>query len=195
MYETDETDLKIIDLLMENGRMPAAEIARRTGDISERAVRYRIERMVADGLIKISAIVDPHKFGYSVIADVVIEVEPAFIRDVATKLVEYDCVSYVACSIGESDVSVQVVANDTGSIYRFSTEVIGKMQGVRKTITSIEWIFSTQQGVHSRGRPPWKKGSSDAGKDENKVNRTVHPGSVIESCQCGRGVVLDSRAD
>lgn len=137
MYETDETDLKVIDLLMEDGRMPAAEIARRIGEISERAVRYRIERMVADGLIKISAIVDPHKFGYSMIADVVIEVEPAFIREVANQLVEYDCVSYVACSIGESDVSVQLVANDTDSIYRFSTEIIGKLQGVRKTITSI----------------------------------------------------------
>jgi Lrp/AsnC family transcriptional regulator for asnA, asnC and gidA len=137
MYETDKTDLAIIDLLMEDGRMPAAEIARRIGDISERAIRYRIDRMVADGLIKVSAIVDPHKFGYSVIADVVIEVEPSFIREVAGRLAEYECVSYVACSIGESDVSVQVVARDTKSVYHFSTEVIGKMSGVRKTTTSI----------------------------------------------------------
>ena len=67
----------------------------------------------------------------------VIEVEPSFIREVAGRLAEYECVSYVACSIGESDVSVQVVARDTKSVYHFSTEVIGKMSGVRKTTTSI----------------------------------------------------------
>lgn len=137
MHESDEIDLKIIDLLIEDGRMPAAEIARRIGDISERVIRYRIECMLADDLIKISAIVNPKRFGYPVIADVVIEVESSYIRTLATQLAEYACVSYVACSIGESDVSVQVVARDTTSIYQFSTDVIGKMKGVRKTTTSI----------------------------------------------------------
>jgi DNA-binding Lrp family transcriptional regulator len=43
----------------------------------------------------------------------------------------------VACAIGETDVSAQVVAHDTGEIYRFVTEVIGRLPGVRKTTTSI----------------------------------------------------------
>ena len=50
---------------------------------------------------------------------------------------EYDCVSYVACSIGATDVSIQVMGKDTADIYRFVTEVIGKVPGVRKTTTSI----------------------------------------------------------
>jgi DNA-binding Lrp family transcriptional regulator len=49
----------------------------------------------------------------------------------------FDCVSYVACSIGETDVSIQVLAKDTVEIYRFVTEVIGKLPGVRKTTTTI----------------------------------------------------------
>ncbi len=137
MYEIDNTDLQILDLLMEDGRMSAAKIARRVGDISERVVRYRIERMVKEGLIKVSAIANPRKFGYTIVADVVIEVEPAHIQDVAERLMQHDCVSYVACSIGERDVSAQVVGRNTEEVYRFSTEVIGKMAGVRKTTTSI----------------------------------------------------------
>jgi DNA-binding Lrp family transcriptional regulator len=43
----------------------------------------------------------------------------------------------VACSIGETDVSIQVQARDTAEVYRFITEVIGKIPGVRKTTTSI----------------------------------------------------------
>jgi DNA-binding Lrp family transcriptional regulator len=56
---------------------------------------------------------------------------------VARKLKESDRISYVACSIGETDVSVQVLGKDTAEIYHFVTEVIGKIPGVRKTTTSI----------------------------------------------------------
>jgi DNA-binding Lrp family transcriptional regulator len=52
-------------------------------------------------------------------------------------MTEFENVSYVACAIGETDISVQVLARDTGEVYRFVTEVIGKTPGVRKTTTSI----------------------------------------------------------
>jgi Lrp/AsnC family transcriptional regulator, regulator for asnA, asnC and gidA len=137
MSKTDKTDIKIVELLMQAGRMPAAEIARKMGGITERVVRYRIERMVQEGLITISAIVHPMKIGYSVAADILLEVETGLIQEVAQRLTEFDCISYVACSIGEMDVSVQVLAKDTAEIYRVVTEVIGKIPGVRKTTTSI----------------------------------------------------------
>jgi Lrp/AsnC family transcriptional regulator for asnA, asnC and gidA len=137
MYETDKTDAQIVDFLMEDGRMPAAEIARRVGDITERIVRYRIDRMVAAGVIRIRPIVNPQAFGLTTVADVLLEVESDRIQEVANKASEYENVSYVACSIGETDVSVQIVAKDTAEVYRFVTEVIGKIPGVRKTTTSI----------------------------------------------------------
>lgn len=137
MYKIDKTDLQIINLLMEDGRMHAAEIARRVGNISERAVRYRIDRMVENQVIQIGAIVKPKSIGMNVVADVWLECDSDSILDVARKVVDYDNVSYVACSIGETDVSVQVLARDTAEVYRFVTEVIGKVPGVRKTTTSI----------------------------------------------------------
>jgi len=137
MYETDKIDAWIVDLLMEDGRMPAAKIARKVGKTSERVVRYRIDRMVAAGVIQIRPIVRPQAFGLTTVADVLLEVESDRIQDVARKASEYENVSYVACSIGETDVSVQVVGKDTAEIYQFVTEVIGKMPGVRKTTTSI----------------------------------------------------------
>jgi Lrp/AsnC family transcriptional regulator for asnA, asnC and gidA len=137
MYETDKNDLQIIDLLLEDGRMPAAEIARRIGDISERSVRYRIGRLTEDGLMRVSAIVNPRKFGYPIVADIVIEVETSHIQQVAEALAVNPLVSYVACSIGEKDVSAQVVVRDTEEIYHFATQVIGSMPGVIKTTTSI----------------------------------------------------------
>ena len=137
MYSFDKTDIKIVNLLLEDGRMPASEIARRLGDISERAVRYRIDRMVDEGVVQISAVARPQAFGLTTIADVWLEVESDRILDVAKKMAEFDSVSYVACGIGESDVSIQIVAKDTAEIYRFVTEVVRKVPGVRKTTTSI----------------------------------------------------------
>ena len=137
MSEIDIIDVKIVDLLMENGRMNAAEIARQVGDITERAVRYRIKRMEREGVIRICAIPNPKSIGFSVIADVFIEVESSQILEVAQKLVDMECISYVACSIGEKDISVQIFAHNSDEVYAIVTEVIGKIQGVRKTTTSI----------------------------------------------------------
>lgn len=137
MYEIDKIDVKIVNLLLEDGRMSASGIARQLGDISERAVRYRIEKMIDEGVVQISAVVRPQAFGLTTIADVWLEVESDQILDVAKKMAEFDTVSYVACGIGETDVSIQVVARDTSEIYRFVTEVVRKTPGVRKTTTSI----------------------------------------------------------
>lgn len=137
MYEIDKIDVKIVNLLLEDGRMPASEIARRLGEVSERAVRYRIDRMADEGVIRVSAIVSPQAFGLTTYADVWLEVESDKILEVANKMAEFQNVSYVACGIGETDVSIQVVAKDTAEVYRFVTEVVRKVPGVRKTTTSI----------------------------------------------------------
>jgi Lrp/AsnC family transcriptional regulator for asnA, asnC and gidA len=137
MYEIDKYDLKIVKLLMCNGRMSASELAREIGDISERAIRYRIDRLVRDGMIKISAIVNPKAFGFNVIADVWVEVESGHVQEVAERIAKHECVSYVATSIGEKDISVQIYARDNAEVYNLVTEVIGRLQWVRKTVTSI----------------------------------------------------------
>jgi Lrp/AsnC family transcriptional regulator for asnA, asnC and gidA len=137
MYNFDKIDVKIVNLLREDGRMPASEVARRLGDISERAVRYRIDKMVDAGVISISAVAKPQSFGLTTIADIWMEVESDRIIEVAKKMAAFDNVSYVACGIGESDVSIQIVAKDTAEIYQFVTEVARKTPGVRKTTTSI----------------------------------------------------------
>lgn len=138
MYKIDVIDYKIVNLLMEDGRMKAACISRRLGGkVSERAIRYRIQRMIEDGIIKISAILNPRLLGFQVIVDVFIEVEAGLTDEIALKLASHERVSYVACSIGERDISVQLVALDNQEVYSFVTEYIGKLPGVRKITTSI----------------------------------------------------------
>jgi Lrp/AsnC family transcriptional regulator for asnA, asnC and gidA len=112
-------------------------MSRRVGDISERLIRYRIERMISAGVIQISAVVSPEALGLTIKADIWIEVEADQVLFVARKLAALEDVTYVACGIGQNDVSIQVVAKDTAEIYYFVTEVVRKLAGVRKTTTSI----------------------------------------------------------
>ena len=137
MYKIDMYDVKIVNLLLEDGRMSASEIARQIDGISERVVRYRIERMIEENVINISAIVKPQAFGLDTYADVWLEVESDKILEVANTLAKHENVTYVACSIGETDVSIQIASKDTAEIYQFVTEVVRKIPGVRKTVTSI----------------------------------------------------------
>ena len=136
-HAVDTIDRTIVELLIEDGRMSSADIARRMGDITERSVRYRLERLVNTGVIRVSAVASPAALGYPVLADVFIEVEPGQIMTVARKMAEFDCVTYVACSTGASDLSIQIVAPDNPGLYRFVTEVVANVAGVRKTTTVL----------------------------------------------------------
>lgn len=137
MYEFDKTDIKIVNLLLEDGRMSASEISRRMGGTSERLIRYRIERMVNGGVIQVSAVVNPEALGFAIKADIWLEVAADQVLEVAKKMATFENVTYVACGIGQNDISIQVVAKDTSEVYYFVTEVVRKVPGVIKTTTSI----------------------------------------------------------
>jgi len=139
-FSLDAIDRKIVSLLLEDGRISSAEITRRIGHVSERAVRYRIERLLRSGVIRVSAIVDPHSVGFAVIGDVLIDVAPGRLQDVAAQIVQFENVSYVAGSVGEGDLSIQVYARDTEELLRFVNEVVGKVPGVTRTKTvMVPW--------------------------------------------------------
>lgn len=133
----DEIDEKIIDLLLIDGRMSCSEIAAAIGHMTERSVRYRLTKLIDNKIIAISAIVNPLTLGYHVIADVFIQVDPGLVQEIAHQLASYEKVTYVACSTGESDISIQVVAESNEEFFEFVTNVIGKIPGIRKTSSSL----------------------------------------------------------
>ena len=139
-FRLDEIDREIVALLLEDGRMSSAEITRRVGRLSERSVRYRIDRLVRSGVILVSAVVQPQALGYTVVGDVILEVAPGQLYEVAEKLVTFENVSYVAGSVGDGDLSIQIYARSNEELLRFVDEVIGKVPGVTRTRTvMVPW--------------------------------------------------------
>jgi Lrp/AsnC family transcriptional regulator for asnA, asnC and gidA len=136
----DAIDRQIVARLIANGRASASDISRSLPGVSQRAVRYRLERLQRNDVIRIGAVIDPHAIGLDVIADVFIEVAPGEVQQVARRLVDLQSVSYVAASIGQGDLSIQVCARDTGELARIVAEVVAAIPGVRSTRTvMVPW--------------------------------------------------------
>ncbi len=135
--DIDDIDLDIIELLMEDGRMPCSKMAKRIGGITERAVRIRLNSLVKRKIIQITAIPDLFKIGIPVVADVFIDTEPGRVYEIANKLAVMDCTSYVGIATGDSDISMEVVGTNIVDVYKFVHNEIGHMPGVKKVSISI----------------------------------------------------------
>jgi DNA-binding Lrp family transcriptional regulator len=126
----DDVDRRIIALLQEDGRMSSLEISRRLGGPSDRAVRYRIDRLVKTKIIYIGAVVNAEAIGFPVVGDVLIDVVPWKLSDTAARLAALDTVSYVAACAETGSVSIQVNARSEWELKRFVSEVVGSLDGV-----------------------------------------------------------------
>jgi len=136
-HRIDEIDRHIVSFLLTDGRMTSSDMARRLGTVSERTVRYRIDRLIAEDIVHVGAMINPKALGLSVTADIWIEVVPGHLRSVAGRLAALPQVSYVAYSTGERDLSIQVYARDNQELHHFVSEVVGNIPGVARTSTML----------------------------------------------------------
>lgn len=137
MIKLDKLDKDIVDLLIEDGRMSSADIARQLGDVPARKVSYRIRRLVENNIIKIRAVVDRAEVGYPVIADVFFEIEPGRVQEVAETLTKIPEVGYVAIVMGSQDISIQVFGRSIEHLQRLISEKIHRIPGVRRSLVNV----------------------------------------------------------
>jgi Lrp/AsnC family transcriptional regulator, regulator for asnA, asnC and gidA len=132
----DEIDRAIIGCLQEDSRRPSAEIARHLG-MAERTVRARIDRLVQDQVVQLAAIVNPRALGYSVTADVFLEVELGRVQEVADRVAQVDEVCYVGLTTGDRDISLQIHAPSVEALYDFVSEKLNNIPGVLRSKTFV----------------------------------------------------------
>ncbi|TAK35434.1 MAG: Lrp/AsnC family transcriptional regulator [Chloroflexota bacterium] len=134
--EIDSLDRRIIALLQGDGRMPNTKIASQLG-VSEGTVRKRIERLFEEEIIRVTAIVDPAKLGYDIVAFIAIESDLTKVDDLAERLAGLREVRYVAHATGTFDILAEVVVRSPQDLHDLVTKTIATMDGVRRTETSI----------------------------------------------------------
>ncbi len=128
----DILDYEIIRALHADARVAASEIARIT-NANERTIRKRIDRLVEQGVIRLSAILDPHAFGYITAADVFLEVEPSQEEKVTRALTQMPEVTYVAYGQGTNDISIEARFKDNEALREFIRHTLPGLRGVKVT--------------------------------------------------------------
>lgn len=101
-----EFNLRIIELLQEDGRMPFSTIADKLG-VSEGTVRNRVKQLRDDNIMQISAAVLPEAFGYHWNSVVFLKLNAGVdIDKVAQRLARIPEVYYVVHITGQHDLAV-----------------------------------------------------------------------------------------
>lgn len=132
----DELDAKIVALLQEDGRASNAGIARDVG-VSEGTVRRRLKRLVDEEFIRVVAMLDPSKMGYSSEALIGIQVDPDKVDQVAEKLSKLEEISWVAITTGAYDMFAWATLNSSEALGVFLRTRVGTIPGVRRSETFV----------------------------------------------------------
>lgn len=106
----DDTDRELIRHLQADGRTSFSQLGRLVS-LSDAAVRQRVNRLTADGVIDIVAVTDPVKLGLGFQALLGITVTTDA-REVAAELGAHDDAVYIVMTAGRFDLVAEIVSRD-----------------------------------------------------------------------------------
>ena len=130
--KVDQTDLKIIEILQEDGRTPNNEIAARLS-LSEGTIRNRIAKLVQHDFLKVKGLINPSKFIEKQLVYLLLSVP---LRqgwmDVGNKLAEFSEGRSVSLLTGRFDMLLEVCIAPS-ELAEFISEKICTLEGVNST--------------------------------------------------------------
>jgi Lrp/AsnC family transcriptional regulator, regulator for asnA, asnC and gidA len=130
----DQVDRRIVAALQRDGRRSFTSIAKELG-LSEAAVRQRVARLQATGIMQVVAVADPMTLGYKAMAMVAISVDGSARKQVAEAVARLPEVSYLVLTAGSFDMLAEVVCEDNDHLLRLLSEDLAGIEGVRDTET------------------------------------------------------------
>ncbi|MFD9035218.1 Lrp/AsnC family transcriptional regulator [Streptomyces sp. NPDC059567] len=124
----DDTDLRILDALEQDGRLPFAELAERAG-LSPGATRARTLRLLDGGVVKVLALVRPELLGLGYLCGFAVRIEGAR-EPVARALAGRERVTFLSACLGRAELVGTVTAESLGAV-RATLDTIRAEPGVR----------------------------------------------------------------
>ena len=131
----DDLDVKIIELLKRDGRMPNTDIAKKL-NISEATIRKRLRKLIANEIIQIVAVVNHDKLGEEIVGNIKIKVDSKKSDNIIKGLKKLSGVWYIAHLTGAIDFDVEFNLSTHGEL-RDLLAAINKIDGVINTETSF----------------------------------------------------------
>jgi len=136
MTELSETDIRILEMLQEDGRASFSSIARELG-VAESTVRYRVEKLRESGVITgFQAHLNPRKVGLGITAIALIKVDAAEIVETSETLATFEESHHLFRTTGSYDLFSVVHARDIVHLNDL-IERIKKITGVREASVEV----------------------------------------------------------
>lgn len=134
--ELDETDVKILKMLLSDARLSSRKIARKTS-VSTGTVLSRMKKMEQEGIIKeYSAIVDHEKLGYEMTAVIEITVSKGKLFEMANEVAKAPNVCCVYNVTGLTDAMVIAKFRKREGLSSF-TKYLLTLPSVERTNTHV----------------------------------------------------------
>lgn len=138
----DQKDMRILNILLHDGRKPVVEIANELG-IPRATVQERLRRMIKNGVIRrFVAVPDYSKLGKGVLAYVLVSFrseEGLSQRELAEKIAKIPEVYEVSLISGEWDILLKVRAHSVEEIGSLVIDKLRKMKGIERTQTCVSF--------------------------------------------------------
>ena len=149
MEKLDNLDKKILNIVMENARIPSKDIALQCG-VSRAAIHQRIQRLIDMKVIIGSGyIVDPHKLGYNTCTYIGVKLEKgSFYREAAAELVKIPEVVECHFTTGPYSMLIKVFAFDNQHLMQLLNDKIQHVPGVTETETLISLEQTRNRQIH-----------------------------------------------
>jgi len=143
----NELDTEILSLLVKNGRLPFAEIARELG-ISRAQARDRVQHLLDDGVIEqFTAIINPEKLHKTVSAFLDVRVAPREIEAIARELAAQPEVASLYIMSDMRSLHVHLLTDSSEALDQF----VRKHVFARDEILNVECKTLLSRIKHRRG--------------------------------------------
>ena len=148
----DEVDLKILDIITQNARIPFKDVAKAVG-ISRAAVHQRVNRMIELGVITGSGYhINPNKVDFKTCSYIGIFLEKGgLFSEVVEKLKLIPEIVECHYTTGQYAIFVKVYAKDNEHLKNILSSQVQKISGIASTETfiSLEQNFKRTIPVNS----------------------------------------------
>lgn len=136
-HDLDEIDLKLLEILEQDSRVPYRELASKFG-VSVATICNRIKKLQELGVIEKFVIqVDYTKLGYNIRALVGVTVDSKTLHETLDGFRRMECVKKIYEVAGRYDFVLEILSKDTADLRTLLTEKMSNIIGVQRTETMV----------------------------------------------------------
>lgn len=137
-FEIDNTDLKILEILMQDAKRPYTEVARKV-NVSQGTVHVRMNKMEEAGILEKTTLrINYAKLGYDITAFIGIYLEKSALYDkVLAKLKNIPEITNIHYTTGNYSMFVKIHCRDTNHLKEVLHDKMQQVEGIERTETMI----------------------------------------------------------